>query len=86
MATVVRVSALTPHIRVLRAEAEQLDKAADEYQQLAVTVERTTLVIMFRALAAARRATADQLEAEEREREARVQPISKAPPPRSSER
>lgn len=60
------MSALTPHIRVLRAEAGQLDERAREYEGLAATVERTTAVILLRATAKAKRDAADQLEAEER--------------------
>jgi hypothetical protein len=52
------------HIFALREEAKHLDAAADEYGGLAVTVERTTAIILFRAMASAKRNTAETLERE----------------------
>lgn len=68
------MSALTPHIRVLRAEADQLDERAAEYEALPPTVERTTLVVVLRATAKAKRDAAAVLEAEESAAEEKLRP------------
>jgi hypothetical protein len=49
-------------ILALRQEAEELDKLGHEYEGLAPSVERTTAIILFRGMAAAKRNTADALE------------------------
>jgi hypothetical protein len=77
------VSALTPHIRVLRAEAAALDKSAEQYESIPPSPERVTGIIVFRAFAAAKRAAADQLAAEDAAlqppREGKDQPITYDP-------
>lgn len=77
------MSALTPHIRALRAEAGEINKAAAEYEGLAAHPARLTAILIFRGLAAAKLAAADKLEAEDAAlvppREGKDQPITYDP-------
>lgn len=64
------MSALTPHIRVLRAEAEALRLQCDEIR--GETSQQMTVQMTLLALANSKLVAADALEAEEHEREARL--------------